>query len=72
MVSRPLEVGARLVYITLIGLAEVTGMALVSGVGGLWLHRIQRPWLMTVLRIAIGALSIAIGVKTGVEVLWSS
>jgi len=27
---------------------------------------------MTVLRIAIGALSIAIGVKTGVEVLWSS
>jgi Cu/Ag efflux pump CusA len=44
-------------------------MALVSGSAGLWLQRIQRPWLMAAIRIVIGTLSIAIGVKTGADVL---
>ncbi|HEX3762569.1 MAG TPA: hypothetical protein VHW23_27895 [Kofleriaceae bacterium] len=61
---------ARLIYITLFGLGSIAGMALVSGSAGLWLHRIQLPWLMTALRIAIGTTSIAIGVKTGIEALW--
>lgn len=59
---------ARLVYITLFGVGSIAGMALVSGSAGLWLQRIQRPWLMTALQIVIGAMSIAIGVKTGAEV----
>jgi hypothetical protein len=60
---------ARLIYITLFGVGSIAGMALVSGSAGLWLHRIQRPWLMTALRIAIGTMSIAIGINTGVEAL---
>ena len=60
---------ARLAYITLFGLGSIAGMALVSGSAGLWLQRIQRPWMMAGLRIAIGGLSIAIGVKTGAEAL---
>lgn len=62
----------QLVYITLFGIGSVAGMALVSGSAGLWLQRIQRPWLMAAFRISIGALSITIGVKTGVAVLWST
>jgi hypothetical protein len=46
-------------------------LALVSGSAGLWLRRIQRAWVMTALRIAIGTMSIAIGVATCVEVLLS-
>jgi high-affinity nickel-transport protein len=60
---------ARLVYITLFGLGSILGMALVSGSAGLWLHRVQRPWLMTALGVVIGTTSIAIGVATGAEVL---
>ncbi len=60
---------ARLVYITLFGAGSIVGMALASGSAGLWLHRIQRPWLMATLRIVIATMSIAIGVKTGVEAL---
>jgi hypothetical protein len=63
---------ARLIYITLFGFGSIAGMALVSGSAGLWLGRIRRPALMAGLRIAIGALSIAIGLKTGVEALWPS
>jgi hypothetical protein len=60
---------ARLVYITLFGFGSIAGMALASGSAGLWLQRVQRPGLMTGLRIVIGATSIAIGVKTAAEVL---
>ena len=60
---------ARLVYITLFGFGSIAGMALVSGSAGLWLQRIQRPWLMAAIRIVIGTLSITIGVKTGAEAL---
>lgn len=56
---------SRLVYITLFGLGSVVGMAAVSGAAGAWLQRIERPWLMTSLRIVIGLSSIAIGVMTG-------
>jgi high-affinity nickel-transport protein len=59
---------ARLVYITLFGAGSIAGMAVVSCSAGLWLQRIQRPWLGTGLRIAIGAMSIATGVKTGADV----
>lgn len=59
---------ARLVYITLFGAGSIAGMALVSGSAGLWLQGIRRPRLATALRIVIGAMSIAIGVKTGADV----
>jgi high-affinity nickel-transport protein len=60
---------ARLLYITLFGLGSIVGMALVSGSAGLWLRRIQMPWLMTAVRIVIGTMSIAIGVATAADVL---
>jgi high-affinity nickel-transport protein len=60
---------ARLLYITLFGLGSIVGMALASGSAGLWLRRIQSPWLMTALRIAIGTMSIAFGVKTAIDAL---
>lgn len=52
---------SRLLYITLFGIGSIAGMAVISGAAGVWLHRIQRPWLMSSLRIAIGVGSIAIG-----------
>jgi hypothetical protein len=62
---------ARLVYIALFGVGSIVGMALISGSAGLWLQRIQRPAVMLALRIVIGALSIAIGVKTAAGALVS-
>ena len=58
---------SRLLYITLFGLGSVIGMAAVSGATGAWLHRIERPWLMTSLRFVIGMTSIAIGVMTAFD-----
>jgi len=61
----------RLVYIALFGFGSIVGMALISGSAGLWLQRIQRPGVMLALRIVIGALSIAIGVRTAAGTLSS-
>jgi high-affinity nickel-transport protein len=60
---------AQLAYITLFGLGSIAGMALVSASAGLWLRRIQRPRMMKAIRIAIGAMSITIGVKTAADAL---
>jgi len=60
---------ARLTYISLFGIGSIVGMASMSGLAGLWLGRVVRPWLMTTLRFAIGGLSIAIGVLTGLDAL---
>ncbi len=61
--------GSRIVYITLFGLGSTVGMAAVSGAAGLWLHHVQRPWMVTSLRIVIGLGSIAIGLYTGLDAL---
>ena len=58
---------SRLLYITLFGLGSVVGMAAVSGAAGAWIQRIQRPLLMTSLRVVIGLSSIAIGVMTALD-----
>jgi len=54
----------RLVYILLFGIGSIAGMATVSGFAGLWLERIIQPWLVRGLGIAIGIMSIAIGIHT--------
>jgi hypothetical protein len=59
----------RLLFSALFGLGSIAGMAIASGSAGLGLQRVQRPWLMTALRIAIGTISIAVGVKTAIDAL---
>jgi high-affinity nickel-transport protein len=58
---------SRLLYITLFGLGSIIGMAAVSGAAGAWFKRIERPWLMTSLRVVIGLSSIAIGVTIAID-----
>jgi hypothetical protein len=58
---------SQLLYITLFGLGSIIGMAAVSGAAGVWLQWIRRPWLMSSLRIVIGASSIIIGLMTGLH-----
>ncbi|MBC8070749.1 MAG: HupE/UreJ family protein [Deltaproteobacteria bacterium] len=62
---------ARLIFIIVFGLGSIVGMAAVSGAAGAWLQRVERPWLMTALRIVIGTASIAIGVMTAVDAIRS-
>lgn len=63
------DTGARLLYVTLFGVGSIAGMALISGSASLWLGRIRRRGFVDALRITVGALSIAIGVKTAVGAL---
>jgi high-affinity nickel-transport protein len=58
---------SRLLYITLFGLGSIIGMAAVSGAAGAWLQRIERPWLITSLRVVIGLSSIATGVMIALD-----
>jgi predicted membrane channel-forming protein YqfA (hemolysin III family) len=62
---------ARLIFIIIFGLSSIVGMAAVSGAAGAWLQRVERPWLMTALRIVIGTASIAVGVMTAVDAIRS-
>jgi high-affinity nickel-transport protein len=61
--------GARLIYIALFGVGSIAGMAGVSGSAGLWLGAIRRRWLVAALQITVGALSVALGVKTAAGAL---
>jgi hypothetical protein len=58
---------SRLLYVTLFGFGSIIGMAAVSGAAGAWLQRIERPWLMTSLRVVIGLSSITIGMMTAFD-----
>jgi len=62
---------ARLIFIAVFGIGSIVGMAAVSGAAGAWLQRVERPWLMTALRIVIGTASIAIGVMTAADAIRS-
>jgi hypothetical protein len=60
---------SRLLFIVVFGVGSIVGMAVVSGAAGAWLQRLERPWLMTALRVVIGTASIAIGVMTAVDAI---
>jgi hypothetical protein len=60
---------ARLLYITLFSVGSIAGMVLISGSAGLWLHWLRHSRLLTVLRVAIGTLSIVIAARTGLDAL---